>query len=997
MRTLHVISHTHWDREWYQPFQLFRLRLVHLVDGLLDLLEKDPDFKHFMLDGQTIALEDYLVLRPEREAILREHIQKGRILIGPWHILPDMFLVGPEAHIRNLLQGDRTARRFGPKMPVGYIPDPFGHPGQIPQILRGFGIEAACVWRGLDEQPAEFWWQSPDGSRVFMAYLRDSYSNGAGLRAENAPAFAEAIAVLGNSLAARSAASDYLIMLGTDHMEPSPNTSKAIANANRALADTRVVHSTLPQYIAAVRASVNAGQLPVVTGELRACKRMHLLPGVLSTRIWIKQRNHASETLLTKWAEPFAAFQELAAEKNQYPAGAMPEIVNQKSKIENRKSEIIHHAWRLLMENHPHDSICGCSIDQVHNEMKTRFDQVDQIAGELARQSLNAIAETVSTNGQAAALKAIIVFNPSGFSRSDTVSAEINLPPEVSAFEIVDELGNALPYETTSAGAKELLHLMLDPKGVRATFPAIHDGMVANLGVRSFNIRRENELVHLNIIVAKGTPDKAVWERGKREVLALLDDPTITGYHVRASLGDTVQAVFSAPAVPGLGWRAFYVRAKESSVPPATPHPLLGALLPLVSRFIAGTSLGRSLISRMQRETCDRPPYRIENEFFIVETEPQGTLCITDKRNGNVYRGLNRFVDGGDCGDEYNYSPPDSDTPRPIPRLTGVSVQCRHAVQTLTLTLAFDVPSRLNRNRKSRVARKKYFVPMPIVCRVRLAAGVPRVDVHTTVENNAQDHRLLVHFPAPFQADSADYDGPFEIVRRPIGIPEFDRPAWIEDPRPEVPQRAFTDVSDGQLGLMLANRGLPEVEALKTDRGAEIALTLLRCVGWLSRDDFQTRRGQAGPEEETPGAQMIGKWSFDYSIIPHGKDQPYELAYGFETPLRAVSTTVHAGNLPAQGSFVSVLEGACPEPAEGNGFIISAVKKAESGAGWIVRGYNLTGEDIQVTLRFWKRFSRVARVNLAEQKIADLLPEKESGDVTFPVKAHEIVTIWVDE
>ncbi len=127
---------------------------------------KIPQFKYFMLDGQTIVLDDYLAMRPEKEAILRQHIQKGRILIGPWHILPDMFLVGPEAHIRNLLQGDRTARKFGPKMMIGYIPDPFGHPGQVPQILRGFGIETACLWRGLDEEPAEFWWQSPDGSRV---------------------------------------------------------------------------------------------------------------------------------------------------------------------------------------------------------------------------------------------------------------------------------------------------------------------------------------------------------------------------------------------------------------------------------------------------------------------------------------------------------------------------------------------------------------------------------------------------------------------------------------------------------------------------------------------------------------------------------------------------------------------------------------------------------------------------------------------------------------
>jgi alpha-mannosidase len=982
MRTLHVISHTHWDREWYQPFQLLRLRLIHLVDGLLDLLENDPDFKYFMLDGQTIVLEDYLALRPEREAILREHIQKGRILIGPWHILPDMFLVGPEAHIRNLLQGDRTARRFGPKMPVGYIPDPFGHPGQIPQILRGFGIEAACVWRGLDEQPVEFWWQSPDGSRVFMAYLRDSYFNGAWLRPEDTLEFAESISALGDSLAAHSAASDYLIMLGTDHMEPPPHTSKAIAYADRMLADTRVIHSTLPQYITAVRASVDAGQLPVVAGELRASKRMHLLPGVLSTRIWIKQRNHASENLLTKWAEPFAAFQELTSGGNQYPAGTMSEILN-------RKSEIIHQAWRLLMENHPHDSICGCSIDQVHDEMKTRFDQVDQIGEELVRQSLNAIAAAVSTNGQAAALKAIIVFNPSGFSRSDSVSVEINLPPEVGAFEIVDELGNVLPHETTSAGAKELVNLVLDPKGLRHTFPAIHDGMVANLGVRSFSIRRDEGLVHVNIIMSKGTPNKDVWERGVREILALLDDPTITGYHVRASLGDTVQAVFSAPAIPGLGWRTFYVRAKEGSAPLVALNPFVRALLPLASRFIAGTSIGRSLISRMQRDPCDQPPYRIENEFFIVEVEPQGTLRITDKRNGAVYRDLNRFVDGGDCGDEYNYSPPDSDTPRPLPRLTGVSVQCRRALQTLTLTLAFDIPSRLNRNRKSRVAREKYFVPMPIVCRVRLAAGVPRVDVHTTVENNAQDHRLRVHFPTPFETDSADYDGHFEIVRRKIGVPEFDRKTWVEDPRPEVPQRAFTDVSDGQVGLMLANRGLPEVEALKTDRGAEIALTLLRCVGWLSRDDFQTRRGQAGPEEATPGAQMIGKWAFDYSIIPHGKDQPYELAYGFDVPLRAVSTSIHTGSLPARGAFVSIVGG--------DGFIVSAVKKAESGAGWIMRGYNITGEDIRVTLRFWKRFSQAARVNLAEQKIADLQPEKESGDVTFPVKGHEIVTIWYNE
>ena len=177
--SIHLLSHTHWDREWYLTFQQFRLKLVHLVDGLLDLLASDPDYQYFMLDGQTIVLDDYLHMRPENEEILRAHVQSGRILIGPWHILPDMFLVSPEAHVRNLLQGGRTARRFGYKMMIGYIPDPFGHPGQVPQILRGFGIPTAAVWRGVGDQPCEFWWQSPDGSRVLMAFLRDSYGNGA--------------------------------------------------------------------------------------------------------------------------------------------------------------------------------------------------------------------------------------------------------------------------------------------------------------------------------------------------------------------------------------------------------------------------------------------------------------------------------------------------------------------------------------------------------------------------------------------------------------------------------------------------------------------------------------------------------------------------------------------------------------------------------------------------------------------------------------------------
>ena len=271
-----------------------------------------------------------------------------------------------------------------------------------------------------------------------------------------------------------------------------------------------------------------------------------------------------------------------------------------------------------------------------------------------------------------------------------------------------------------------------------------------------------------------------------------------------------------------------------------------------------------------------------------------------------------------------------------------------------------------------------------------MVPGVARIDVHTEIENLAKDHRLRVHFPAPFAVEEADYDGHFEVVRRPLGVPQKGD-NWVEDPRPEVPQRAFTDVSNGKIGLMIANRGLPEVEAIKADGAAhtEIALTLLRCVGWLSRDDMPVRQGHAGPVYETPGAQLPGKWKFDYAIIPHKGNwrEAYQHAYAFETPSRLIQTGLHQGEIPKLGSFIS------HSPPE---FIISAVKKSENGKGWIVRGYNLSSETIQLNLKPLRQFENAIQVNLAEEaitvhKIAD------DGSIMLSVSGYEVVSILFSE
>ncbi len=976
MRTLHVVSHTHWDREWYRAFQQFRLRLVHLVDALLDLLEQDRNFKFFMLDGQTIILDDYLLMRPDNEKILRDHICKGRILIGPWHILPDMFLVSPEAHIRNLLEGDRTARKFGPKMMIGYMPDSFGHFGQMPQLVRGFGMDTISLWRGPDDQPAEFWWDAPDGSRVLMAYQRDSYSNGAGLPANIPSEFAAQLIRAADSLAHYSEVSDQLIMLGTDHMEPSHHTSKAIAYSNAALRGTKVIHSTLPAYVKAVKAQIARDQihLPVYTGELRSSKHSHLLPGVLSTRMWIKQRNQACEILLEKWAEPFSTFASLQIETLEQSNFRTFQLIKE-------PAQILRNTWRLLMECHPHDSICGCSIDQVHDEMRPRFDQVGQIGEELVGQSLEALAALVNTqsssNGSQAA---IIVFNPTNTPRTDLVSLGLYLPNGFQDFDILDESGKIIPYQSANGRTSELINVSVRREELGGILAMVHEGRAGNFVVQDIRFKQSDHVVNLEAIMSEtGIPNLKAWEEGSKTLQSYIEDPDVEIFHIFAHSPESANILFAAENIPALGWRAFSLRGRENI--PVTVHitPLMRFLAPLAS-----TPLAQKLIARLTR-LSSRPPHIIENDSFSVEAISDGTLTITDKRSGTRYTGLNRFVDGGDRGDEYNFCPPLSD-PQAVGRLKNVRVTRGSVVQTIELDLELRVPARLTPDRKT---RSQDLVSIPITTRITLVSGVPRVDIQTEVDNHAKDHRLRVHFPAPFAVDSANYDGHFEIVNRKIGLPIFDN-TWIEEPRPEKPQRAFTDVSDGKRGLMIANRGLPEVEVLKNkDGNSEIALTLLRCIGWLSRDDFPARNGHAGPFIETPAAQMSGTCIFDWSIIPHAGDwkNAFELAYQFEVPMRGMSTGLHDGPLPASGSFVEVTP-----PT----FAITAIKESEDGRGWLVRGVNLIDELAQVNIKPWRKFKRIERVNLAEQKIGPLKSTPD-GIVAFEARSHEIVTVMFSD
>jgi mannosylglycerate hydrolase len=982
MSRIHLVTHTHWDREWYQTFQQFRLRLVHLMDHLLDVLEKDPDFKFFMLDGQTIVLDDYLQLRPERREVLRRYIQSGRVLIGPWFVLPDEFLVSPEAILRNLLQGERTARDFGAKMMIGYIPDPFGHIGQMPQILHGFGIETASLWRGVDEQPAEFWWQAPDGTKVFMAYLCAGYGNAAGLPTSSPDQFTSEVCRLRDELLPRSATEEFaLLMHGSDHVVPPGDTSAAVAYANAHLQGDVLVHSTLPAYVSEVQARIQSLKLslPTVIGELRGCKLAPLLPGVLSTRMWIKQRNRACETLLEKWAEPFSTWAELAADK----AATEAQAANGPAGV-NDPAPILRYAWRLLMENHPHDSICGCSIDQVHDEMRPRFDQAEQVGEAITRQSLDRLAAVIDTRLDGCS-SAVVVFNPTAGPRTDQVTLEAEALAGQAGFEIVDRAGKSQPFEYAGMQPREIASMRVDKKEMRNILGEIHGGRGGGMVFREFHVERQGAAVNIHTTISStGEPDLPAFERGLQDVQVLLDDEEVKTFVIAVNTAPSNRITLLARGVPGYGYCTYWIRPKAvASLPADETHPvpppsgkLVRMALPLVGKLVQSPMVGRWLA----RPKIDRHA-EIENEYYSVSASPHdGTLLLRDKRSAAVYAGLNRFVDGGDCGDEYNFCPPAKDSLISGGRVRRLEVTQGDLRQSIEIEMMLPVPQALAADRKSRSLEK---VELSITTRISLAVGVPRVDVHTEVDNLARDHRLRVHFAAPFSAREADFDGHFEIVRRPLALPAFDD-TWVEQPRPEKPQRAFTSLTNGKIGLTIANRGLPESEALAARDGyAEIAVTLLRCVGWLSRGDLTTRKGHAGPGEETPGGQLIGKHTFDYAILPTNGAPDFEQAYAFQAELRSVNAPLHPGALPAAASLVQV------SPPE---FAVSAIKTAEDGNGWIVRGYNLTAQPLDVKLTPWRPFARVESTNLVEETLDVLIPAAD-GSVHLPVGGRAIATI----
>ncbi|AJY75598.1 alpha-mannosidase [Paenibacillus beijingensis] len=476
-KVVHVISHTHWDREWYMPYEKHHVRLIALVDELLDVLERDPEFRSFHLDGQTIMLDDYLQVRPERKEELERYIREGRIRIGPWYILQDEFLTSAEANVRNLLVGRQDAKPYGRWTKIGYFPDSFGNIGQAPQLVAQAGMEAAVFGRGVKptgfnnsvqqsdsyESPySEMIWESPDGTRVLGILFANWYHNGMEIPVQDEEAaryWKERIAA-----AEQYASTPHLLLMnGCDHQPVQTDVSEALATARRLYPDTEFVHSNFEDYVRHVQSQL-PDTLNVINGELRSLRSdgWYTLVNTASSHVDLKQRNATGQTLLEKVAEPIAAFASMQGEA--YP------------------HHLFTYAWKTLMQNHPHDSICCCSVDEVHMEMITRFEKSRQVTEAIIDEHAEKLAARVNTSCFARYEKALpfVAFNTSGWPKQSRITVDLEVERALlsagKAAELIEKL-SSLPLSSgcvvTETG--EALEASTEDLGVRFAYKLPND------------------------------------------------------------------------------------------------------------------------------------------------------------------------------------------------------------------------------------------------------------------------------------------------------------------------------------------------------------------------------------------------------------------------------------------------------------------------------------------------------------------------------------------
>jgi hypothetical protein len=841
-----IVSHFHWDREWYRTFEAYRGRLADAVDRVLELLDADHGY-HFLLDGQTVVLEDYLAVRPRRREQLEAWLRAGRLATGPWYVQPDSLLPSGEALVRNLLYGTRLAAAFGGRPSrVAYVPDSFGHPAQFPQLFAGFGLDTFVYWRGngseIDALGGVYRWEAPDGSAVTALLLRDGYFNAACLP-EDAAQAASRLAAYVQKLDGDGG--PRLLMNGFDHMLPDAHVG-AVAEALQALLDAPVERGLLDDLIVAAPA-----ERPPFRGPLVGARLANLLPGVWSTRMPIKLANRRCEALLEGWAEPWAALAHALGALDERPA--------------------VRLAWKRVLHNQAHDSLCGCSVDAVAAHVMGRYESALGLGRETVTRLLERLAgHDVERRTPDVVEHDVAVFNPSPHPRTDVV------------------------------------HVALDP------YPSFR----VQLGLPQFP---------RFTLAAFDEPGFAIDGQPVRVVPS--NDPERTRW---LPIQSPLDLEFVAADVPAFGYRRFTL----------------------------------TQIARPQ-ETVDEGREIAAGDVRAAVAD-DGSLTV--EFGGRRFSGLLGIEDLGDGGDTYDFDPIPGDPGGALAAVSWRRVRHPSGIQRLEIARVLDVPVGVHEDREQRAEQG---TALRITTEVRVAPGVPRVDVIVRIHNTARDHRVRLRFPTGAATDVVAATT-FDVAPPPRADPgEAD---WVHPAPTTFPHQGWVSAN----GLTVVAPGLPEAEVTAD---GEILITLLRAVGWLARFGLRSRPQPAGPVMPVEGAQLLGPLETRLSLLA-GVDPV--AARDAELGLRGII----AGTSPLLAPGTSLLSLAR------NGIVLSALKPAEDGDGFIIRVLNPTDRPLPAQLTINLPIRSVESVRLDESADGGTVAH-EDGTLTCEVPPHALRSLRV--
>lgn len=945
--SLAIISHTHWDREWYRTYQDYRLRLVDVLDELLDLLAARPEFVSFLLDGQTVLLEDYLEMRPERADDVRRFVAAGRLQIGPWYTQPDEFLVSGEALIRNLALGKMSGAQFGGSCRVGWLPDTFGHIAQLPQILRNFDIGSLIFTRGLGDQPVApsgvFWLIAPSGHRVLAVHQFGGYTNGGNLghssfwgrvdpHATRLSLAVEQIKQLLTMLDPDGCGESLAIWNGADHTPAQSTLPEIITHLQNAFPDRQISQSTVQGYLDSLGSDAEAR--PVVRGELRGSRYQFLLSGVLSARMPLKLANERVERALLRYAEPLAALAWLAGAT--YPAVALWE------------------AWRLVLQNQCHDSICGCHIDRVSEQMKERYQQAEELACLLAGRAAQHLAKWGPAGRCEAGSYPLLVANTLAQSRHDVATVCVRLPSFCPPYCILDSRGERGDVQVIAhrVRAHKWLVGAWTPGEFLAQAPMWNASLaeIDDLSIFTYAIDRQGDEVGLTLWLG----DRR-WRHEETEQTLFAEIaswPRSARIHLSAYYHE-VELAFSARS-SGLGCETYVIRANAEPV--RTDDPV-----------IVG-------------------PGRLENRALRVEVSQDGLFTVTHSATGRIYGPLGLLDDTADLGDTYDYAPLPDDSVHlrsvGVPRID--IIEAGPLQGALRVAVTYEIPACLAAERNSRSTET---VLLPVVATLRLCTGSRILEITVYLDNRGRDHRLRVHFPTGLQTEELLAGGHFGVITRDIAVPQAD--GWRQPPTDLRHHTHWFGVTDQIGGLAILSEGLPEHSPLLDDTGVTLALTLLRCVGELSRADLSTRNGHAGPAIETPGAQCLGEHTFRYGVLPFAREElagVSAIAEAFVAP-PYISPTSGGGAFPAACNPLLILT---PDF-----LVLSSLTVSEDGRRLAVRFYNPLREAVQATVLFGVPVRLVCRADAAENVLQQLELAENSRGCRLQVGPAEIVTLLV--